>query len=207
MEPCAIARKKAKHAAIKGMLSAAFFKEDLELACSLRAFGVTGRSSLPPPLIYVEEIDDHLSLPLSKAQARELMSLGKGASGGGEVGDGGKGGGWGGECAGTPPGKGAAASESTPITTCKLSACAVADRSRPECGAHVGCPAGAAAVVNAPKVRIDSPAFEAALDDLINGQLHEGLELEKTCKPLRKELRRLLVFGSGYSHTIKGPQV
>jgi hypothetical protein len=48
---------------------------------------------------------------------------------------------------------------------------------------------------------------EAALDDLINGQLHEGLELEKTCKPLRKELRRLLVFGSGYSHTIKGPQV
>ena len=143
-EAAACERRGSSTAVLQGLFGAAFFKEDQELARSKRAFGVTGSVSLPPPLIWVEEIDDNLGLPLPKAQARELLSLRGG---------------------------------------------------------------GAAAVVNAPQLRIDNPAFEAALDDLIKGQLCAELEIEMECAPLRKELRQLIVYGPGHTHSIQGSQV
>ena len=63
-EAAACERRGSSTAVLQGLFGAAFFKEDQELARSKRAFGVTGSVSLPPPLIWVEEIDDNLGLPL-----------------------------------------------------------------------------------------------------------------------------------------------
>ena len=53
-----------------------FMKEQLESDFSQRPFGFAGSLPVPPPLVYVQDLDDHLGLPLPKAQARELLALG-----------------------------------------------------------------------------------------------------------------------------------